>query len=1055
MGRGMQIPFQVDRFHINNLQSQGVLGDRYSGFSLEDQQPVVCLLINDPLISVEQLEELKRVNIILAQKEHENVLRPLAFGGKEGRPYLVYPDFGRPLSQFENLKALPPAELLVLMRGVLRALLFAESKEVLSHQSVHPDNIRISLEQGQVKLGFFGYPTVTIHDDLALTSEAANLLAYLPPRELLAGLPALESGHGFEAGQDNGAAGEAGALPEGFDGAPSGLFSAQQCDLYGLGLIALELATATPASAIFPPAERLRPDRLRQVLSDETKLPLPVQELLYKLLSPVLEQRYGGFKQALDDVQKLCGEEQSGLRFQTFILDTLINGRFKLVSEIGSGRVSRIYSAIDTRSEDGQQRCVVKLVDLRSHPELQGLFQTRFKALPNIHHENVLQVYDVGIHFENGYIAMESGLQSLEQLLIKRGTLPMPDAGRIVFQICKGLEGLYFHHLPYHGALRPSNIFLTTDLRSVKIADPLVADAFLQNGNLNFIGAEYYTPEFIRQQSQDQRSDIYQLGILLFEMMVGHPPFCFKVEQEIRDEHLHLNAATRVEASLLHPEIKDMLIRMLEKNPTGRYAAAGELGEELSHLLGYDKKQQVQVPNLRFDFAELSMVGKNTREKGEETLAIRLPAVNNRARGAIALLVGHGNELGDSSRAATSALKSMRELLFSAGAVSPELAKMQKTDPEKFLDQVLDLLNQRLYREAFGLGKTGHYGLSAIVGMVQENTLYLHSCGEADFTILAQGHLLDHSDDKWTINDEVVIGDGEKALSNTIHDRLGFGELARVHRLKRRLKDGDQLLLLSRNLSSALSISEIKELITSTSEPAQAMELIKGDAIRRRLEGTISCVLLGVGNTAVFAEEGVSHSKKGLLARNFLAQGDTFLNDSRIDEAIEQYNQALQINPNFAILHHQLGVAYKRKGLFSYSQSCFDRALELNSKLAASYIEIVDILRQLKRQREVLPLLRKAVAEGCRDADLYALLGRELLAVRNYDEAILYCSHALELNPQHGTAFRDRMLAVKRRGALDTKLLKMLVPPRARLSDDGRTRIHDNPEIDVSEEDLG
>jgi tetratricopeptide (TPR) repeat protein len=263
------------------------------------------------------------------------------------------------------------------------------------------------------------------------------------------------------------------------------------------------------------------------------------------------------------------------------------------------------------------------------------------------------------------------------------------------------------------------------------------------------------------------------------------------------------------------------------------------------------------------------------------------------------------------------------------------------------------------------------------------------------------------------------------------------------------------VILLSKSLTNALSISEIKELVTSASEPAQAMDMIKGDAIRRRLEGTISCVLLGVGNTAVFAEEGVSHSKKGLLARNFMAQGDTYLNDGRFDDAIEQYNQALQINPNFAILHHQMGVAYKRKGLLSYSQSCFDRALELNNKLAASYIEIVDILRYLKRQREVLPLLRKAVAEGCRDADLFAMLGRELLNVRNFDEAILYCSQALELNSQHATAFRDRMLAVKRRGALDTKLLKMLVQPRGRLSDDGRTRIQENREVDLDDEDLG
>ena len=96
---------------------------------------------------------------------------------------------------------------------------------------------------------------------------------------------------------------------------------------------------------------------------------------------------------------------------------------------------------------------------------------------------------------------------------------------------------------------------------------------------------------------------------------------------------------------------------------------------------------------------------------------------------------------------------------------------------------------------------------------------------------------------------------------------------SRCSACKRRLKDGDQILLISPHLTNALSVSEIKELVTSTNEPTQAIELLRSDAIRRRLEGTISCVLLNVGNVMAFAEEKISHAKRGMLARNFLAAG--------------------------------------------------------------------------------------------------------------------------------------------------------------------------------------
>jgi serine/threonine protein kinase len=419
----MQTPFQVDKFHFNNHQGATVIGDRLSGFSLTDQSKVFAIVLNEAVLTEEQLQELQRVTLILAQQEHAGVSRPLAWGTIEGRHYVVFPDFGRALGSFEHLKALPPAELLLFLRQTLKALCFADSKGIQSHQSIRPDTIRISLEEGMAKLSFFGYPMVELAEILKPTEDAPWLLKYFPP----AALSALEQ-------------------------AP------YQLDIYALGLLALELATSKPIETLVSEADLLNVEELRARLTAQP-LPLPIQELLYKMLTPMVEERYQSFQQALDDVVQLAGMEETGLRFQTFILDTMVNGRFQLGEEISRGRISRLYAAIDSHQEADANSCVVKLTDLRAHPELSGAFNTRFKQLMTLRHEHLMEVYDVGIHFENGFVAMEAGLQSLEQLLIKRGTLPLNDAGRVIFQICKALEGLHFNQVFYHGAIKPSNVF--------------------------------------------------------------------------------------------------------------------------------------------------------------------------------------------------------------------------------------------------------------------------------------------------------------------------------------------------------------------------------------------------------------------------------------------------------------------------------------------------------------------------------------------------------------------------------------------------------------------
>ena len=144
----MDQTFQIDKFHINNHLSSSIIGDYYSGFNLEDQSKALCLMLNEDILDSDQLIELQRVTLILAQQEHEGVQRPLAWGLHNGRHYIVYPDSGRLLSGYENLNTLPPAELLMVLSRLLKALVFAESKEVYGNQLISPNNIRINLEGG-------------------------------------------------------------------------------------------------------------------------------------------------------------------------------------------------------------------------------------------------------------------------------------------------------------------------------------------------------------------------------------------------------------------------------------------------------------------------------------------------------------------------------------------------------------------------------------------------------------------------------------------------------------------------------------------------------------------------------------------------------------------------------------------------------------------------------------------------------------------------------------------------------------------------------------------
>lgn len=972
---------KVGDFTFNNLLLETSLYEHYTGFSEDGSVRATCFALKpDVFDSEDTYESFRRASSLLAQKDHANVIKPIGFGVADGRPYLMTSDFGVPLSKYDFSRGLTAREALYLTNQIVRALLFAQENDVPCHGFLTPNCIFVSLTDSVVKVALFGLLNSLVEKDET----------------------AIEKTEGY------------------FDHYGTEGYFTFKADLYSLGLIDLELLLGKSYKEVLTHEDLSSAENLHNKISSLSTVSLPVQEIIYRFLTPAADERYQSLAAALDDVQKLIGRDSEGLAFETFILSTNIGGRFKIGRQVANGKITRIFTAHDNQLG---KDVTVKLVDLKKHADLAELFKNRFKEAVFLDNEYVNKVHDVGTHFDNGYIAQDECDQSLEEVLIKRGTLPVTDVCNIVFQIVKALDYLYSHGIPYYGGIKPSNIFLSQDTRKVRIADAIVSAYFTENGNLNQTSAEYFSPELIKGEAVSPASDFYALGLIFYEMLVGHPPFSLKVESEIIHDHLHTDARNLVEDALISTSVKPLLTEMLDKNPATRAHQIEKLKNDLVILLGLDREQKLEVPHLFFDFADLSMVGKNTREKEEETLCLRLPSHTHSARGFFSLIRGYGEKVGDASAACQVALTRIKNAFISPSQSDPALpGKLLRDDPEKYCAQLLKVLNQELYRVAFRKSKQKEFGVTLAMGYLHENTLFLLEVGDVRALSFRLGAFVEDAVDKWTVTGEADVASGEEVLEEQEHEVLGFGEKFVVRTIKKRLKDGDQIVFASDNLLSKLSVPELRDLITSTDDPSQSMDIIKGEAVRRRLEGTISAVLINVGNVLSYADAITSHSKKGMLARNFLFLGNRLLNDGSVDAAIEQYQKALDINPNFAILHHQLGMAYLRKGLEDSALGAFKKAIELNGKLPASYVEMARIYMSRRKWRDVRELLTKAHIIGVRDADVFYFLGRVMMQFGDNDLAVKYFSLCLNLNPEHPDAVKHMLAAGKKARSLSGQL---------------------------------
>ena len=216
----------------------------------------------------------------------------------------------------------------------------------------------------------------------------------------------------------------------------------------------------------------------------------------------------------------------------------LIGERYEILEKIGTGGMSDVYKATDHKLNRNVAVKVLKQ-EFSENENFVSKFRVEAQAAAGLMHPNVVNVYDVGEEGGIHYIVMElvEGI-TLKKYIEKKQRLTVKEAVSIAIQVGMGLEAAHNNHI-IHRDVKPQNVIISKDGK-VKVTDFGIAKAATSETiTSNVMGSVHYTsPEQARGGYSDEKSDIYSLGIVLFEMLTGRVPFDGDTTVNIAIQHI-------------------------------------------------------------------------------------------------------------------------------------------------------------------------------------------------------------------------------------------------------------------------------------------------------------------------------------------------------------------------------------------------------------------------------------------------------------------------------------------------------------------------------------
>ena len=326
------------------------------------------------------------------------------------------------------------------------------------------------------------------------------------------------------------------------------------------------------------------------------------------------------------------------------MIGSILSNRYEIVEKIGDGGMALVYSAKDTLLN---RLVAVKILreQYANDSEFIDRFYREAQAAASLSHPNVVTVYDVGTVEKTPFIVMEyvHG-QNLSEIIKEQGQLNPADVVKVSIQICSALAHAHRHNI-VHRDIKPHNILITKD-GQVKVTDfgiAAISSMSITQTGVVLGSVLYFSPEQARGNKVDHLSDLYSLGVVMYEMLCGRVPFRAETPISIALKHIQDQPVppTRVNPRV-PPQLEKIVLKLLAKRPEERFQSALELSTALEKVdlgaavdadveqtqkLTIDVSERLDEQKLEEGEAELSAVSRKKPGKRSKKARSRAPIV--------------------------------------------------------------------------------------------------------------------------------------------------------------------------------------------------------------------------------------------------------------------------------------------------------------------------------------------------------------------------------------------------------------------------------------------
>lgn len=742
----------------------------------------------------------------------------------------------------------------------------------------------------------------------------------------------------------------------------------------------------------------------------------------------------------------------------TLMPGTEFGPRYRIESLLGRGGMGAVYKAYD-RELDRVVALKVVRPELTTDPSILQRFKQELLLASRISQKNILRIHDLGDVEGVKFISMAyvEG-EDLHRVLERQGRLPLARALNLTRQLCAALDAAHAEGV-VHRDLKPQNILLDAAdnayVSDFGLAKSLEEGAALMTRTGEVLGTpRYMSPEQVEGKPTGPSSDLYALGLILYEMVTGAAPFQSASTYQLMYQRVTTRPKSPKE---INPDLPDYLVRIilrcLEPNPDARYQQAREVLRDLESEVGPAPSRSVQIslptPSRSMQISVPVPTRSGWLWAGAALLAIlvmalAIPPVRHslfrrpQHPGAgpagippltqgkyVAVLsfrvLGDQESLGYIAEGLSESLSAKLFQLKDVHVASPSAT--EKADPKDPPEKIAGELGANLLVRGTVQGAT-------LQGKAQKIAVIVRLDDVSTGRPLWSGEISGMAQDLLTLEDQMssmLVSALDLKPSDSELERAAAHPTENVEAYDLYLKGRSALhrehgpkdiqtaidfydAALKKDPSFALAY-------TGLADSSLAMYAVSKDAFweqkalgaaqqAQQLNDQLAEVHFALGSvyrvTGKAAESIVELDRALQLSPNsdegYRRLGNAYLANGRMEEALKAYQKAIELNPYYWANYNTLGTAYFNIGDSEKALNAYRKVTELEPDNSIGYMNIGAVYFRLGKYEECIPFFQRALKLQPQ-ADLYSNLGTAYFFLKRYEEAVQTFEKAVEMNP--------------------------------------------------------